>query len=53
MKAWMKVLLGLGAGAAVGGVAALLGKKHNEDDDYVVVGETENYDSGSDEEEAE
>lgn len=51
MKAWIKVLLGLGAGAAVGIGAACLGKKHNDDDDYVTVEDgTEAYDSDSDEE---
>lgn len=50
MKAWMKVLLGLGAGAAVGGVAACLSKKRNEDEDYVEVEENDDYDSYSDDE---
>lgn len=51
MKAWMKVLLGLGAGAAVGGVAAILGKKHDNDEDYIEVEGTEDYDSESDNDE--
>lgn len=51
MKAWVKVLLGLGAGAAVGGAAAILGKKHDNDEDYVEVEGTEDYDSESTDEE--
>lgn len=50
MKAWVKVLVGLGVGAVIGGAAALLGKKHGEDEDYVEVEETEDYDSDSDDE---
>ena len=51
MKAWIKVLLGIGAGAAIGVGAACLGKKHNDDDDYATVDdETEDYDSESNEE---
>ena len=50
MKAWVKVLVGLGIGAVIGGAAAILGKKHNEDEDYVEVEEAEDYDSDSDEE---
>ena len=53
MKTWVKVVLGTLAGAAVGLGVAFLGKKH-EDDEYVSIEEdTENYDSDSDEEEAE
>ena len=41
MKAWTKVVLGLGVGAVIGGVAAFLGKNHEEEEDYVEVEETE------------
>ena len=50
MKAWVKVLLGLGAGAAIGAGAAFLGKKHGDDEEYVEVDEAENYDSESENE---
>lgn len=51
MKTWVKVLVGLGAVAAVGISAVCLGKKHKDDADYVSVEEeTENYDSDSEEE---
>lgn len=50
MKAWVKVLLGLGAGAAIGAGAAFLGKKHNDEEYLVEVEETENNGSDSDEE---
>ena len=51
MKAWTKVLLGLGVGAAVGSVAAILGKKRDNDDDYIEVEGDENCDSESVDEE--
>jgi hypothetical protein len=53
MNTWVKVGLGLGAVvAAVVGVA-FLGKKHNDEAEYVTVEVDENCDSDSDEEEAE
>lgn len=52
MKAWSKVALGLGAGALVGIVAAIFGKKRN-DDEYVEVECAEDCDSDSDANEAE
>ena len=50
MKAWVKVLLGGLAGVGLGGVVACLGKKHNNDDDYVDCDVNDDYDSDSVEE---
>ena len=52
MKSWVKVLLGLGAGAAIGVGAAFLGKKRNNEDDgeWIEVCDAETSDSNSDDE---
>lgn len=51
MKAWVKVVLGLVAGAAIGAGAAFLGKHQADEAEYVTTEvEAEDYDSDSDEE---